>query len=274
MKMSSFDILQKLSARDADPLLRLAILAAHPDDETIGASAVLSRFRYAHVIFLTDGAPRDHKLWPPDVRGTREDYAAIRQLEAVRALNHAGITKQQLHWLDGVDQESIVDARALADKLARLLTEVRAGALITHPYEGGHPDHDCAALVSRVALQKLSQRVKPPVLCEMTSYHARDGQCVTGEFLHSDPSIEVVLQLTDPDRERKRNMMDEYKSQRLILQSFPIVAERLRVAPIYDFANPPHEGELWYERMGWTTGAQWRELASRVCAEAQECSCG
>jgi N-acetylglucosamine malate deacetylase 2 len=274
MTISSIDILQRFTAHHADTLLRLAILVAHPDDETIGASAVLSRFHQSHILFLTDGAPRDQKLWPPGVRGTREDYAAIRQLEAARALAHAGIPKQQLHWLGGVDQESILDARALAHRLAQSLTEVRADVLITHPYEGGHPDHDSAALIARVALQKLPEPVKPPALCEMTSYHARDGQCVTGEFLHSDPLSEVVLQLTNEDRERKRHMMDEYTSQRLILESFPIVAERLRVAPAYDFTNPPHEGELWYEHMGWTTGQLWREVAGRACTQAQECSCG
>src|SRR6476646_4862382 len=43
--------------------VRIAILAAHPDDETIGASALLARFDEPQVIYLTDGAPRNRNLW-------------------------------------------------------------------------------------------------------------------------------------------------------------------------------------------------------------------
>jgi N-acetylglucosamine malate deacetylase 2 len=273
MALSSIQKLRTLAGEDSDRALSFAVLAAHPDDETIGASAVLVRFPLTHVIFLTDGAPRDQKFWPPDVRGKREHYAEVRRLEALKALAHAQITPAQLHWLGGVDQESILEARRLGHKLARFLAEVRTDVLITHPYEGGHPDHDSAALIARIALRKLPPGIVAPALCEMTSYHAREGQCATGEFLHSDPSSEVVLRLTKEDRECKHRMMNEYRSQRLILESFPIVAERLRVAPAYDFTDPPHEGELWYEHMGWTTGQRWREMAGRACTQAQECSC-
>src|ERR1051325_5216230 len=38
---------------------RLAIVAAHPDDETIGAGAYLARLSQAIFIHVTDGAPRD-----------------------------------------------------------------------------------------------------------------------------------------------------------------------------------------------------------------------
>ena len=270
---SPLEELRKLAAPDADRTLRLAVLAAHPDDESIGASIVLARFPQTRVIFLTDGAPRDLRLWPPNMASTREDYAATRRHEAREALGHAGATPAQLYWLGGIDQESIVDALSLAERLAQLLEQLRPDLLITHPYEGGHPDHDCAALVARLALQKLPAEFNAPTLCEMTSYHARDGQCITGEFLNSDPASEIVLDLTDADRERKRRMMSEYKSQRLVLKGFPIVAERLRIAPTCDFTDPPHEGELWYENMGWTTGDRWRRLAARACARMQECSC-
>jgi LmbE family N-acetylglucosaminyl deacetylase len=132
--------------------------------------------------------------------------------------------------------------------------------MVTHPYEGGHPDHDSAALVARIAVSLLDN---PPALLEMTSYHARDGQCVTGEFLDSGPLPEISFELSDDDRDRKRRMMDAYASQRLVLENFPIDHECLRFAPEYDFNQPPHSGKLWYECMGWAmTGLRWRELAN------------
>jgi len=256
-----------------DSSLRVVILAAHPDDETIGASALLARFPFAHVIFLTDGAPRDAKLWPPDMRGSREDYANTRREEAERALAYAGLCGEQISWLGGMDQDAVLEIRSLAARLRESLRDYRPQVLITHPYEGGHPDHDSAALIARLAIAGLA--TVAPDLCEMTSYHARNGQCVTGEFLNSNSSAEILFDLTEADRERKRKMMDEYKSQRLVLENFPIGGEKLRIAPECDFSQPPHEGKLWYECMGWTmTGARWRDLASAGCSQAQECSCG
>lgn len=254
------ETLNLLRVGTADPSLRVVVLAAHPDDETIGASKVLSRFSQAQIIFLTDGAPRDRNFWPPNMQGTREQYAEVRKREAAQALAHAGIPEEHVHWLGAVDQESILSARVLANQLADLLARLRTSLLITHPYEGGHPDHDCAALVARIALRKLGNEA--PLLSEMTSYHAHDERCVTGEFLNSDPSSEIHFDLDEGDRERKRRMMDEYKSQRLVLKMFPVASERLRVAPEYDFTKAPHESKLWYEHMGWTTGERWRELAA------------
>jgi len=264
------EVFRRLVADPPDIIQRVVVLAAHPDDETIGASAVLGRFPTTLVVYLTDGAPRDKQLWPPTTRGSREEYAEVRRRETANALSHARIPDNQIFSLGGVDQEAIFEARRLATKLTELLQQNRPDLLITHPYEGGHPDHDCAALVARVACSTLGKEA--PEICEMTSYHFRDGRCVTGEFLNADMECEIVFQLSEEDRQRKRRMMDEHQSQRLVLENFAIANERLRAAPVYDFSQPPHEGKLWYECMGWPmTGARWRELAT--CAIQQECSC-
>jgi LmbE family N-acetylglucosaminyl deacetylase len=266
-------VLRRLVADQPDVSLRVTVLAAHPDDETIGASALLARFPAALVVYLTDGAPRDKHLWPPTMQGSREDYAALRRREAANALAHVGISDQQIFWLGGVDQEAIFDVLTLAPKLTEFLRQCRPDLLITHSYEGGHPDHDSAALIARLACSTLGREA--PEICEMTSYHARDGRCVTGEFLNADPSSEIVLDLWEEDRELKRSMMDEHQSQRLVLENFPIISEQLRIAPVYDFFQPAHEGKLWYECMGWPmTGARWRNLAAAAFATQQECSCG
>jgi LmbE family N-acetylglucosaminyl deacetylase len=269
---TSIEALKQLLWGEPDPALRVAVLAAHPDDETIGASTLLARLPGTQIIYLTDGAPRNRNLWPPNMHGSREEYAEVRGHEAASALAHVGVSRGQLHWMGAVDQEAVLNVRGLSRQLSELLAQLGTNLLITHPYEGGHPDHDCAALVARLALPRL-QGAGVPSLCEMTSYHARDGRCVTGEFLNPDAPTEIVCELRAEDRERKRHMMDEYKSQRLVLENFPIVSERLRTAPEYDFTKPPHEGKLWYEHMGWTTGQRWRDLATRTLAQAQECSC-
>jgi LmbE family N-acetylglucosaminyl deacetylase len=250
-------------SRKFDPDLRIAILAAHPDDETIGASALLALAR-PRVIFLTDGAPRDRRFWPQGYCGTREDYASCRRAEAQNALAIAGISPERITWLGGTDQEAIFEAGALAARLANLSPMLEAGVLITHPYEGGHPDHDAAALIASATIRQSTDCL----LLEMTSYHAREGGCETGEFLNSDPAQEAVFELSAEDQQRKQEMLNAYASQKLVLQSFPVDRERLRIAPKYDFSRPPHAGPLWYETMGWMTGAKWRATTTEAMREA------
>ena len=267
------ELLKPLLKSPIERSVRTAVLAAHPDDETIGASALLAHSQNPLVIYLTDGAPRDAKLWSPDFNGSREEYAVLRQEEASVALSHAGVTEDQIRDLGAVDQEGAFEAGELVRQVAELLNEHRSDMLITHPYEGGHPDHDTAALVARVALTSLVDG-NAPALIEMTSYHASDGRCVTGEFLQVDVRDEISHQLTIADRHRKRKMLDAYASQHLVLNAFETTQERWRKAPEYDFAQPPHAGKLWYECMGWPmTGENWRALAAETIAAFQERAC-
>ena len=253
----------------AGPVL---VLAAHPDDETIGASWLLSHFCNSFVAFLTDGAPRDTNLWSGGVHGSRREYAATRRKEAIQALSIPGIGERNIFWLDAVDQEAAFSISHLTEDFAALLRKIRPVAVVTHSYEGGHPDHDTAALVARAAISRLNGESQP-LLLEMTSYHAQNGACITGEFLPgSEP--EFLFELTGEDRERKRRMMSAYQSQRVVLGNFSADLERLRCAPAYDFSQPPHPGRLWYECMGWPmTGARWRELATSEIPELQGNSC-
>jgi LmbE family N-acetylglucosaminyl deacetylase len=261
----------RLQTTPSDPSLRILVLAAHPDDETIGASVLLSRFPQSSVAFLTDGAPRDTGLWSAGVNGSREAYAETRRQEAFHALSYAGLSRQRVFWLGAVDQEAAFEIGMLAERFANLIAEMRPEIVITHAYEGGHPDHDSAAVVASIAISSLETS---PLLLEMTSYHSQGGRCITGEFLDSGSLPEIRFEFSHADREQKRQMMDAHASQRVVLENFPVDCERLRLAPQYDFSEPPHSGKLWYECMGWPmTGARWREFATSALAGLQEHSC-
>jgi hypothetical protein len=118
-----------------------------------------------------------------------------------------------------------------------------------------------------------------PEVLEMTSYHLRDGQCVTGEFLPRDGGqgsgkAELTLQLSPEERDRKERMLSSYVSQQVVVAGFSIGPERLRPAPAYDFASPPHPGKLWYESLRWPmTGERWREIAAGTLADLAENPC-
>jgi LmbE family N-acetylglucosaminyl deacetylase len=242
----------------------IAILVAHPDDEVIGAGAQLARLRNAHFIHVTDGAP----LNPYDAItagfATREDYARARRDELFAALALAGISSQQTRDLGFVDQEASLNFPKLVDALKEALSESKPDVVFTHPYEGGHPDHDATAFAAQIACRLLKhQGITPPALMEMASYHAGGGNLRTNEFLHEGSSGNVATVALSPGEcDFKRCLFDCFVTQQRVLCAFPIGFERFRPAPHYDFRQPPHPGPLFYERFDWgMTGARWRCLA-------------
>ncbi len=273
------EVSRQILAVPSDNSLRLIVLAAHPDDEIIGASELLARFPDSLVVYLTDGAPRDSRFWTGGPYDSREHYANTRRAEAIRALSYADIPKENLCWLGATDQESSFEMSFFVAAFASLLERMQPDAIVTHSYEGGHPDHDTAAAIAQMTASQ--DRFANCAVVEMTSYHARDGRCVTGEFLNSPQlgkqrldttTSEIAFDLSESARERKRAMLGAHVSQECVLEGFSVDRERLRLSPGYDFSQPPHEGRLWYESLGWPmTGALWRELART--ANLQERSC-
>jgi LmbE family N-acetylglucosaminyl deacetylase len=162
------------------------------------------------------------------------------------------------------EQEAALDMPAIAKGLLKIVRDLRPELVVTHPYEGGHPDHDAVALAvhAAVALSRSSMGDSPPVLIEMTSYHDEGGSTVRGEFLLVQGSRETTIQLTHEESRTKRAMFAAYGTQREVLARFPTETERFRVAPRYAFGAPPHEGRLHYERFGFRMqGTMWRALA-------------
>lgn len=189
----------------------------------------------------------------------REKYAEARRRELDAALAAGGVNPKRMLELGFADQEAALDLPALIKKLADSLDAIGVAMVITHPYEGGHPDHDATAF----AVHAWAASRGIPVV-EMTSYHSRDGVWVACEFLPAD-TREWIFHLSQGQRDCKRRMFDCFVTQAHILARFPMDLERFRPAPAYDFRQAPHEGVLHYERLGWGwTGERWRDLASEA----------
>lgn len=257
--------LRCLADPDQPPLaVRTAVIVAHPDDETIGLGGQLPRFLNAVVVHVTDGAPRD--LADAERLGfaTREAYAAARRRELEAALALAGIGGERLIGLGVVDKEAMHNMAEIARELAALFDHARIEAVVTHAYEGGHPDHDAACWAVHAAASLAGARA--PFVIEMPLYHLRAQGRLNQQF--ADPpfdGLRAAAFLPADVLERKRRMFAAHRSQAAILAEFTSDVERFRLAPSYDFSRLPNDGRLLYETFGWgISGGNWLDAAARA----------
>jgi LmbE family N-acetylglucosaminyl deacetylase len=252
-------MLKALAARRSTSR-RTALVVAHPDDETIAAGAILRLLPNLLLVHITDGAPRDMRDARSHGFEFPAQYAAAREVELQSALALAGVDPIRLR-LDVPDQEASYNMATIAAQLGDAFLAHDIQTIITHAYEGGHPDHDATALaVHRAAAGR-------PIL-EFAGYHAGpDAEMTVQRFLPNGPETppETRIQLDPEEAANKQAMLDCFKTQSGILDLFGASVERFRPAPHYDFTTPPHDGPLNYENWGWPiTGQQWRDLAAQA----------
>lgn len=247
---------------------RVLLIAAHPDDETIGAGVLLSRRKNVQVLHVTDGSPLNLADALAAGFRTREEYAEARRRETVAALALAGISEDAIANLQFTDQQTAFHLREISDAILKVVQEVRPEIVLTHSYEGGHPDHDSVALACHLAGQRCGDAAF--CLCEFSGYHAGNGGMEVYQFLRQEGrERQFTYCLTPAERELKIAMINRFSTQARTLQAFSLPeVEKFRVAPPYDFAKPPHAGKLWYENFNWgVDGPAWRKMATQTLSE-------
>ena len=227
---------------------RVAAVVAHPDDETIGCGALLQRLSGVHVVVVTDGAPCD--LQDAHWHGfeTAEAYAAARSRELQRVMQLAGVQPQHILQFDMRDQQAVLKLAGVTVRLRRIFADWKIGIVLTHAYEGGHPDHDAVAF----CVHQAARRARPPLrIIEMPLYRATETGAAHQSFVPA-PGIEpVVVELTAEEQRRKRDMVAAYVTQKDVLAGFSLAAEVFRIAPDYDFTKAPNGGRVLYDRENW-----------------------
>lgn len=224
---------------------RHVVVVAHPDDEVISSAAALCCLADVTGVQLTE-----------DTQAREEERLAAAAAAGWSFPVHFGGTRFRQAHLAGA-------------RLLRLVTDVLAGADVvwTHPYEGGHLDHDTAAWLVQTACRSLPQ---PPRRMEFASYHATQTGQVFGNFWPDATHPTTAVVLTGDRLTRKLAAIAAYASQASILSKFPDPrVEHYRAAPIYDFTRPsPPPRSRWDVKGYQPPTSVWRATVSAVEQEA------
>jgi LmbE family N-acetylglucosaminyl deacetylase len=249
---------------------RAMAVVAHPDDETIALGARMGRFHQAYFVHVTDGAPRNERDSRAHGFATLAEYRKARVRELARMFVTAGLDRVGRSCLNVPDQEATLNLPEITQQVARQIAHHKPEVIFTHPFEGGHPDHDACAFATHHAVQLHRARGGArPLILEAPFYNAGPSGFAAGRFLRAaEPMPEVVYQLSTSEKQRKHALIACFTTQQATLKGFHDVTERYRIAPVYDFTSAPHPGRVLYDNYPWGMKTQrFCELAQQAEAE-------
>jgi LmbE family N-acetylglucosaminyl deacetylase len=137
---------RQLSAFEPAGHRRVTVVAAHPDDETLGASGCLQALHRAGVEVTLAVATDGEAAYPALDADGRRALARARRSELAAALRQQGLGDVDVHWLGLPDSGLDGCATALRTALRPLLAD--ADAYLAPWADDPHPDHRAAGLAA------------------------------------------------------------------------------------------------------------------------------
>ncbi len=236
---------------------RTLVLVPHPTGET-ACAGLLQRLRDALVVFATDGAPADAAFWR--AYGSRQNYAAVRRVEAMGATSLAGAAGFEF-LPDYVTHSQLADQqlyRVLPQAFAalrKLIRRYQPERLLVPAYEGGHPDHDACstlgAMVRRHLGRAMVRRHLGISVWEMPFYHRSPAGALIFHRFQQRKGSEVMLVLSPHERRNRAVAAASYRSQHDLPRFLTAAVEHYRLQAEYDYSLPPHPGTVNYQAWEW-----------------------
>ena len=141
-------------ALSLDGAARLVVLAAHPDDESLGAGGLVrtavTRGLRVDLVLATDGEGSH----PRSTTTSGADLARTRRSEAVEAARLLGVGPASLHHLGLPDGGVAGEEERLTGRLVALLGDARDVVVAAPWRHDGHPDHEAAGRAAAAACRR------------------------------------------------------------------------------------------------------------------------
>jgi len=254
-----------LPAPDLEGLERLVVLAAHPDDESLGAGGLLARAGRGGLDVVVVAATDGEASHPDSPTHTATQLARLRRVELRTALG-AVAPGAALHALGHPDGRLAEHEAELVARLVDLVGDGRRTLLVAPWRTDGHPDHEAAGRAAATAAARTGARLlEYPIWFWHWAEPGADGW-----------ELFRVLPLDDAEHAAKQAAQAAHRSQVLPLSEGPGDEVLLGADLLRHFAgrreayvaDAPHDAaldDLHADRADpWGVDSRWYETRKRA----------
>ncbi len=172
------------------------ILAAHPDDETLGCGGTIARkvkqgFKVI-IVVLTRGEKLFQVMLDIQESPSPDEVANIRRAETTRAVGILGVPEENLVFLDFGDATLDQHKDAAVKKVIALLEEYTPAELYYLNENEHHPDHRASNQIAREACVRVAAGIQE-IQYIVGLKHGLDHSAIKVEFEKVDISEFIPL---------------------------------------------------------------------------------
>ncbi len=218
----------------------ILFIAAHPDDELVGATFIIKKVllkKNLIIFFPTNGVISKEQMWFWN-KNKYEEKKKIRNEEMKKSLKLLGIKK--FFKQDIPTRKLKENIEKTFRKINLLVRDYKIDTIFCPAYEGGHQDHD----VSNFICSKFQNSSK---VYEYAEYNFSKGKINCNEFIKTTKD-EVTIKLSEKEKKEKIKLLKIYNSEKGNLGYLKLEKECYRKLYKYDYSKPPHLGKLFYRR--------------------------